>query len=167
MLGPQWNALGPAPTFNGQTQGLANEPVVGAVNQVLPFAGAPNTFFVATANGGVWRSTNVDNAIPSWTPLTDNQVSLSTASIAFDPNHPNTLYVGIGTTSSGANDGGPLTGLLRTADALDATPTFASLGGSTLSGDSINFLQVSRRTTSDGAVILAGSPDGLFLSRKR
>jgi Ca2+-binding RTX toxin-like protein len=161
---PQWNPLGPAPTLNGQTQGLAGNPVDGAVNQVLPYPGQPNTYFVASPNGGVWRSTDVDKASPNWTPLTDTQVSLSTASLALDPNNANTLYAGIGHTSSGAKDGGPLTGLLKTTNALDATPTFVPLGASTLAGHDVDFLQVSRRTTADGAVILAGGPDGLFLS---
>src|SRR5215217_4089358 len=114
---PKWTEQGPGPTNNGQTAGLTNNPVAGAISQVLPFAGNANTFFAATVNGGVWRSTNVNDATPSWQPLTDQEASLSTAAIAFDPNHANTLYVGIGRTSSGSRDGGPLTGLLRTSGA--------------------------------------------------
>lgn len=51
------------------------------------------TIFLGSAQGGVWTSTNDGS---SWTPATSGEQSLSTGSVAVDPNNPNTIYVGTG-----------------------------------------------------------------------
>jgi hypothetical protein len=56
--------------------------------------------FIGGVNGGIWRTTNGG---ATWTPLTDNQGSLSIASLALDPSDPTgkTLIAGVGITSNG------------------------------------------------------------------
>src|SRR3977135_4478781 len=74
--------------------------VTGAVQAILldPALG-PNTMFLASPNGGIWRTSNSG---ASWTPLTDKQASLSIASLGLDPTDTsgNTLIAGVGLTSN-------------------------------------------------------------------
>ena len=65
-----WIPVGPAPIAGGQTSGLL--PVSGRVTGVATDPKDTNTIFIATAGGGVWRTTNAYDATPTWTPLTDH-----------------------------------------------------------------------------------------------
>ncbi len=97
----------------------------GAVQAILPDpALSANTIFIGSPNGGVWVS---NNAGASWMPLTDNQSSLSIASLTLDPTDPTgkTIVAGIGLTSNGEwaqfnlgtqGIGGARTGLLYTTN---------------------------------------------------
>ena len=60
----------------------------------------PNTLFVGTPAGGIWKTTNGGT---TWTPLTDKQASLSIASLALIPTDSshNTLIAGTGLTANG------------------------------------------------------------------
>jgi outer membrane autotransporter protein len=73
----------------------------GAVQSILldPMLG-PNTMFIGTPNGGVWKTTDGGT---SWKPLMHHESSLSIASLALDPTGPpgKTLIAGVGVTSSG------------------------------------------------------------------
>lgn len=129
---------GPAPSVGeflivGSADGSPGGPpdprigtVAGDVQAILldPLLG-PDTMFVGSPNGGIWRTTNGG---ANWTPLTDNYASLSIASLALDTtDHTgNTLVAGIGITSSGIFDlfnrrdgggsGGLRTGVLYSTD---------------------------------------------------
>lgn len=99
-----WKAIGPAPLsagtpVSGRVAALAVDPR----NALVVYAGA--------ADGGVWKTTDGGQ---SWTPLTDNQPSLSTGSIALDPSNPDTIYVGTGEYNGG--DGYPGVGILKSTD---------------------------------------------------
>jgi hypothetical protein len=115
---PTWIPQGPGPTFKGQTEGLTNNPVSGAVKAIAADPDNANRVFIGTVNGGIWKTDNATAASPNWTPLTDLYPSLSISSIAFDPldaSH-NTLFAGIGEFSSDIGVGGPTLGVLRTTD---------------------------------------------------
>src|SRR5262245_10375542 len=110
----QWIEQGPGIIRNGQTEGIPDNPVVGAVNAVV--AATPtdgNVVYIGTVNGGVWKTTNATAAPPTWTPLTDHLSfvgvfpGLSIASLAMSPTDPNTLFAGTGSTSAEAFEGGP------------------------------------------------------------
>ena len=71
-----------------------------------------NTIYVGGAFGGVWKSTN---AGATWTAKTDNEVSMSSGSIAIDPSDSDIIYYGTGeATYSGASYYGR--GLLKSTD---------------------------------------------------
>ncbi len=121
-----WVNQGPAPTFGGQDEGIVGtgtaqaptNPVSGGVEAVAAQPGNADIVYVGTTNGGVWKTTNATAVAPTWTPLTDNQVSLSSGDVKFAPNDPTyqTLYVGTGSFSSSGQDGTPGRGLLKTTD---------------------------------------------------
>src|SRR6266540_5995296 len=114
LLGvPDWVDQGPGPIENGNNVILTlpgqNSPQDGAVHAIAADPSNANRIFIATVNGGLWRSTNAtfsrfdgaDNdgdgvndeadETPTWTPLTDQYPSLSFGAIALSPLDPNTL----------------------------------------------------------------------------
>ncbi|MEN0007034.1 MAG: glycosyl hydrolase, partial [Bacteroidota bacterium] len=50
-------------------------------------------YYVATASGGVWKTTNAGT---TYQPIFDSQGSYSIGCITLDPNNPNTIWVGTG-----------------------------------------------------------------------
>ncbi|MBL8115608.1 MAG: hypothetical protein JNK60_22190 [Acidobacteria bacterium] len=73
--------------MSGRTRDLAIDPT------------NPSRMFLATATGGIWRTTD---AAATWTPLTDTQDSLASSAVAIDPSNVNTIYAGTGEGPSGA-----------------------------------------------------------------
>ncbi len=75
----------------------------------------PNTIYVAAASGGVFKS---NNAGKDWTPIFDEQLSLSIGDLAVAPSDSNVIYVGTGEPNAG---GGSITydgiGVFRSDDA--------------------------------------------------
>jgi hypothetical protein len=112
---------GPAPATNSN-YGYTDS---GAVQAVMPDPTlGPDTYFIGATNGGIWVTTDGGK---SWKPLTDNQASLSIASLSLDPTDPTgkTLIAGIGITSNGL--WGP--GVAGRGDPPFSIPTMvASLG---------------------------------------
>ncbi|HEX6862178.1 MAG TPA: hypothetical protein VF414_05135, partial [Thermoanaerobaculia bacterium] len=113
-----WVPQGPGPTLFGQTEGIENNEVVGAIHTVAAHPHAAGTIFVGAVNGGVWKTTNATSQNVKWTRLTDDQASNSIGALEFDPTDPayNTLVAGIGRFSSFSNTGGARVGLLKTTD---------------------------------------------------
>jgi len=108
MLNINWVSLGPTPGYYFSYGNISSRIVTGAFNPINP-----STIYIGPANGGVWKST--DNGV-NWTPLTDDQPSMSMGAIAIDPTNPNIIYAGTGeATYSGASYYGR--GLLKSTDA--------------------------------------------------
>ena len=114
----QWISNGPQAITGGQVEGITNQPVSGAIHTALADPSDADTLYVGSTNGGIWKSSNATSASPTWTPLIDNQASLSIGAMAFDPtdNTNNTIIAGHGRYSSLARTGGDRAGLLRTTD---------------------------------------------------
>lgn len=133
---PRWIEQGPGPApgdgglVSGAIQAIAADPI------------DKDRVFVATVNGGIWRTENAtDDALssptcggPCWTPLTDHEASLSMRGLVFDPldSSRNTLYGVLGGTThahpisgSGAN---PLNGFLKTTDGGSTWSLMSLLG---------------------------------------
>jgi outer membrane autotransporter protein len=84
----------------------------GAVQAIITDPTNANAMYIAGVNGGVWATRNGG---ASWTPLSDNQRSLSIASLATDPTTSNVLVAGTGVTSS-SGLGGQKIGLLYSSN---------------------------------------------------
>jgi photosystem II stability/assembly factor-like uncharacterized protein len=65
----------------------------GRVSRAVGIPGDPNTYYLAAASGGVWKSTDGGR---SWRPIFDDQPISSIGSIAVAPSDPNVIYVGSG-----------------------------------------------------------------------
>src|SRR2546430_255196 len=60
---PNWAEQGPGPMFNGNNvEGIPNRPQAGAINQIAVDPANADRIFVATSDGGIWRTTNGTNA---------------------------------------------------------------------------------------------------------
>ena len=140
---PTWQPQGPAPI--SQASAPIN-PNVGAAQDVVVDPDRPDTIYVATVNGGVWKTTNGTSTSPSWTPVTDQLPSLSMSAITIDlqkpsdATKPRPVYAGTGSTSNAGSlgRGGDTTaaiGLLRT---LDGGTTWDLVGASQLAGRNIS-----------------------------
>jgi hypothetical protein len=130
FAGPVWVQQGGGPIINGQDEGITspqgNNPVSGSIQAVAPSATDSNTIYVATTNGGVWKTTNATAATPIWTPLTDQALpALSLGSIMISPLDANVVFAGASLTSSYASDGGTRFGVARS---LDAGATWSVVG---------------------------------------
>lgn len=153
----QWVEQGPGPTLNGQTEGLPGNPVAGGINAMAVDLHHPGTVYLATINGGVWKSINANTSSPTWTPLTDLKLpALSINSIAISPLNSSTIFAGTGSTSSDAFEGSPGFGVIRSTD---GGTSWSILAGSTFAGRRINSIVPLARTTGGLAcqVVLAAT----------
>ncbi len=159
LIGATWIQQGPAPILNGQESVLpvsARNPAAGAVESVVTQPGNANIIYVATVNGGVWKTTNALAATPTWTPLTDFQPSLSMGAIALDPGNVNNVVAGTGRWSSFGNDGNTqgLIYVSRNAGSTFAQTTASPFGDQKIGGIAIR-----------GNTILVSTPDPAGLAR--
>lgn len=77
---PAWRHIGPL-LMSGRVTDIAKHP------------DQPFTFYVATASGGVWKTTNEGT---DWTPIFDDAPSASVGAITVDPSNPDRIWVGLG-----------------------------------------------------------------------
>ena len=139
VSGPAWSFLGPAVIPDGQTDigsGTTLSPVSGRVSAIAVDPGDANVVYAGGAHGGIWKTTNALAATPTWTALTDAEVSLATGTIAIDPVDTDILYVGTG-EAAGSCDSYYGRGILRSTD---GGTTWTQLNG----GAPFNFLSVSK-----------------------
>ncbi|HKF57788.1 MAG TPA: hypothetical protein VKJ45_20185 [Blastocatellia bacterium] len=90
-----WTSLGPTQAkyeTNGVTLNVSDS---GRVRTILPHPTDPDTVYVLTSGGGLWKTTTFTHTNPQWEPKTDALVSTTGGSVAFGRD-PNTLYLGIG-----------------------------------------------------------------------
>jgi len=77
--------------LNFRAIGPAN--MMGRSTDVEGVPGDPNTVYVGTAAGGVWKTTNGGT---TWTPIFEKQPTLSIGDLALEPGNPDVVYVGTG-----------------------------------------------------------------------
>src|SRR5205823_1390744 len=97
-----WQAVGPGPINVTAENNITYTSVSGRVTAVAsdPSDASGNTYYVGSANGGVWKTT--DGGL-DWTPLTDNVVNqlaqpINTpiAALAVVPTNPNIVFAATG-----------------------------------------------------------------------
>ncbi|NJK78769.1 MAG: hypothetical protein HC914_02200 [Chloroflexaceae bacterium] len=97
-----WEELGPAPIDEGSLGyfidnngglGIWRDNVSGRVKAIEFDPTNPNTVYVATATGGMWKSTDGGQ---SYTSLMDNVPELAIHAMAIDPTNSQIVYAGTG-----------------------------------------------------------------------
>jgi photosystem II stability/assembly factor-like uncharacterized protein len=89
-----WTPLGPLAIANGQTLGGNQRVIVtGRVTEIVPHPTNADTIYVASARGGIWKTTDGGD---TWTAKSDNADSLAIGSLGISRSNPDTLYAGTG-----------------------------------------------------------------------
>lgn len=86
-----WQPLGPRPILDEFWSGT--DDASGRVVSIAVHPVDPNTAYIASASGGVWKTTDGGGL---WTPLTDELSNLNHGCVAIDPSNPSTIYAGTG-----------------------------------------------------------------------
>lgn len=115
-----WTNIGPRPIVDSTGAPNGYGPLAGRVTAVAvdQSDATGNTVLVGGAYGGVWRSTNAAATDPTtvqWTPLVDDQATLSVGSIALQPGNSNIILIGTGEPNY-AGDSYYGVGILRSTD---------------------------------------------------
>ena len=129
---------GPVGIFGTSSVSSRSQPWSGAVTAVLPDPRNGDVGLVATVNGGLWRTTDLEESRPTWVAESDHAPSLSIASVSFDPTvgrGDRAVIAGIGLRSSLGRKGGLLTGLLTSAD---GGRSWGATGESALAGVNVS-----------------------------
>ena len=153
-----WTPLGPVPLVSDATgTGLQDyHQVAGRATAIAidPADPTGNTVYVGGAQGGVWKSTNSANANAlnvTWIPLTDDQATLSTGSIAIQPGNtdPTKSLILVG-TGEADNSGDSYFGLgiLRSVDAGKTWELSGTANGAALSFGGLGVTHLAFNTTS-------------------
>jgi len=85
-----WVSINPIGLFYQRTN--ANY-ISGRTNSIAFHPANPNIFYIAAAQGGIWKTT--DGGV-NWTILTDNLPTLACGDVVVDQINPNILYLGTG-----------------------------------------------------------------------
>jgi len=92
--GAAWSAADEAKPWYGELEYRQLGPAIGGrVARVAGVPGDPLTWYIATAQGGVWKS---EDGGVDWKPIFDEQPTNSIGAIAVAPSDPNVIYVGGG-----------------------------------------------------------------------
>jgi photosystem II stability/assembly factor-like uncharacterized protein len=108
-----WRPLGPFCVPHGQTYGAgpgSRPAVAGRVPAIAVDPGNPLHLLIGAGNGGVWETNDRGG---HWYPRTDDQPTLATGAVTFDPSNPTIAYAGTGEGDSFSSLG---VGLLRSTD---------------------------------------------------
>lgn len=147
---PTWMPLGPAPILNAQ----ASRTTADASGRVDSIAVSAHAIYLGSAGGGVWESQNNGQ---SWTPLTDNQPSLSIGAVAVAPSQPSTIYAGTGELHF-SSDSYYGHGILKSTD---GGTNWSVVGAKTFEGDNISQVWVDPKNAD---TVLVSSYQGVFKS---
>ncbi|MCI0463586.1 MAG: hypothetical protein L0Z62_42160 [Gemmataceae bacterium] len=111
-----WVQLGPTAIPHGQTYSPARVLVTGRVTAIVLDPTQPQTIYLGTAQGGVWKTTDSGR---NWVPKSDHEVSLAIGALALDPSNHEVLYAGTG-EGNFSQDSYYGTGVLRSTDGGDS-----------------------------------------------
>lgn len=155
---PVWIAEGPTAINQANTNEIAGN---GAVQSVVIDPTDPGKAFAATVDGGVWRTTNLTDASPNWSPVTDQVTGLAKpfpgmtdiALSPLDPSH-NTLYASTGRFATSLHQPGPPVGVYKT---VNGGNTWENLGATVLGGLTITNMVPTALTGPQGDIVFVST----------
>ncbi|WP_395047160.1 T9SS type A sorting domain-containing protein [Flavobacterium sp.] len=101
----------------------------GRVQEVCVDPSNPNTIYVGSPAGGIWKSTDVG---VTWTPLTDNLPQIGVSGIAVDYSSSNTIYIATGDKDAGDT---AFVGVYKSTDGGTTWTVTGAMSGVTSAGD--------------------------------
>jgi uncharacterized membrane protein len=120
-----------------------------------------NTVYIGGAQGGVWKSTNATASIATnvtWSPVTDDQATLSIGAIAIQPGNTDpaqsVVLVGTGEADNSAGSYFGL-GILRSADGGNTWALLTSANSDTYSFSGLGSTRMAFSTAQTGTVVAA------------
>lgn len=144
-----WTHMGPSTSLN--VTGHWN-PGIGRINVIAREPGNPQTLYIGSPSGGLWKTTDEG---ANWIPLTDDQPVLGVSAVVIDPNNTDIVYIGTG--DKDANDNYSI-GILKSTD-----------GGTTWNTTGLDWTIYQNRTISkliinpnDPTILFAGTTNGLY-----
>ncbi|MGB8731650.1 MAG: hypothetical protein WCC99_10425 [Candidatus Sulfotelmatobacter sp.] len=154
-----WTPLGPVPLASDATgTGFQDyHQVSGRATAIAidPADGSGSTVYIGGAQGGVWKSTNAATSIANnvtWTPLTDDQATLSIGSIAIEPGNSNpaesVVLVGTGEADNSADSYFGLGFLRSTNGGTTWAPLISTANSGTLSFSGLGATRMAFSTAS-------------------
>jgi hypothetical protein len=186
----EWTPLGPVPlasNASGSSSGQNYNQVSGRATAVAidPADSSGNTVYIGGAQGGVWKSTNAANSTANnvtWTPITDDQATLSIGAIAIQPGNSvpasSVILVGTGEADNSEDsyfglgmlrsiDGGSQWTVISTANA--GSLSFAGLGATRMafSTANVNTVVAAMAATTEGETedaLTSNTNRGLYTS---
>ena len=134
-----WTSVNPTGLFYKVTN---NNYISGRTNSIAFHPTDPNTFYIASAGGGLWKTTNGGT---SFTALTDNLTSLACGAVAVDPVNPSVVYLGTGELNYSL-DSYYGDGLFKSTD---AGATWARIATSATIGSHVSQISINPLNTSN------------------
>ncbi len=161
VVGAQWQQIGPAPlVIDAEHNFQGDGPDTGEIVDVAidPRGSTDQTIYVAT-NGGVWKTPDGGS---HWSPLTDNQASLSIGALVLDPANPSIVYAGTGNRYDGSGQffgQNPQFNGVGILKSTDGGGTWTTVGANRFTGRGIT-----RMVMPAANVLLVATSSGLFKS---
>jgi photosystem II stability/assembly factor-like uncharacterized protein len=93
-----WSPLGPFQSSNTYSSASRKSSGQGRVNVVAVDPSNPNTYYIGSPAGGIWKSTD---AGINWQPLTDYLPQIGVSGIAIHPTNSDIIYIATGDDDAG------------------------------------------------------------------
>lgn len=156
---PTWFSIGPTKSNHIQNGVLRTVVDSGRMRTILPHPSDPNTMYLLTSSGGLWKTADFSMNKPHWTSKTDFVATTSGGGAAFGRD-PNTIYLGLGDPFDGNSAAGAY--VLKTTDGGDTWGPAVRLMLGTSSAASVRDIKVDTSGSQD--IILVATDFGLFRS---
>ncbi|MFP2907071.1 hypothetical protein ACLESD_18890 [Pyxidicoccus sp. 3LFB2] len=159
-----WVNLGPTDArfqFNGRAYSQVDS---GRISGIVVHPKDQNIAYLSTSGGGVWKTYNLLEQDPTWTPLTEQLGNLAVGHMAMDPQNPDTLYVGLGDFVDLV--GGQLVKTANGGSSWEAPVSLAGAYPSSVGNRAVKALRVHSVVVDPGAsnIVFVGTDVGLFRS---
>jgi photosystem II stability/assembly factor-like uncharacterized protein len=159
LAAPAWNQVSTTGSQSGHTSGRARSIAFHPTD--------PNTVWIATAQGGIWRTNEIYAESPKWVNLSENLPTLAMGAIAVDPKDPNIIFAGTGENNGGYSTPSGL-GLYRSVNGgLDWQLVLAADSGGTTKTEAGNSCAQVVIDPKDSKTIYVATANGSGLVRSK